>query len=69
MGILERLRGLFGGSEGVHDDDPAPTSSMVPGSAAAGVWEPRGEGSELAPDAPPHGGPAPGEDFLKPDVP
>ena len=69
MGILDRIRGLFGGaSDATHDDDRLPTSAMIPGSAASGVWSPRGGGSELDPDAPAQGGPAPGEDFLKPEA-
>ena len=68
MGLLDRLRGLFGESDAVHDDDPLPTSMTVPGAAAGGVWGPRGGDSELVPDASPDGGPEPGDDFLRPDV-
>lgn len=61
-----RLRRGASGSDGNHDDDRLPTSSMIPGAAASGVWSPRHNDSFLGPgDA---GGGPPDDDFLKPRV-
>ena len=53
-------------SEGTHDDDRLPTSAMIPGSAASGVWSPRRQDSFLGSGD--ESGPSPDDDFLKPQV-
>ncbi len=66
--VRARLRRGPSGSDGRHDDDRLPTSSMIPGTAASGVWSPRHNDSFLGPDDAAGGGPPPDEDFLKPHV-
>ncbi|MCU0257514.1 MAG: hypothetical protein MUC84_02555 [Solirubrobacteraceae bacterium] len=63
--VRARLRRNEHAADGVHDDDRLPTSAMVPGAAASGVWEPRHKDSFLSPGD--HHGP-PDDDFLKPRV-
>lgn len=43
-----------------HEHDRLPTSSMIPGAAAAGVWGPRESDSELEPGV--EGGDAPDDE-------
>jgi hypothetical protein len=54
--------------DATHDDDRLPTSSMIAGTAASGVWSPRHNDSFLGPGDGAAGGPPPDEDFLKPRV-
>jgi hypothetical protein len=66
--VRARLRRGPSATDGTHDDDRLPTSSMIPGSAASGVWSPRRSDSFLSPGDGAQGGPPPDEDFLKPHV-
>lgn len=66
--VRARLRRGPSGSDGRHDDDRLPTSSMIPGTAASGVWSPRHNDSFLGPGDSAGGGHPPDEDFLKPRV-
>lgn len=70
MGLWARMRARLSRNdeqrEGVHDDDRLPTSAMVPGAAASGVWRRRRDDSFLgSADAEHH---PPDDDFLKPRV-
>ena len=66
--VRARLRRGPSVSDGTHDDDRLPTSSMLPGTAASGGWSPRHNDSFLSPGDSRGGGPPPDEDFLKPRV-
>ena len=72
MSLWTRVRARLGrgssASDAAHDDDRLPTSSMIPGTAASGVWSPRHDDSFLSPGDSARGGPPPDEDFLKPRV-
>jgi hypothetical protein len=66
--VRARLRRGPSASDAIHDDDRLPTSSMIPGTAASGVWSPRHNDSFLSPGDSARGGPPPDDDFLKPRV-